>query len=411
MPANTDEALLLPDKPSIAVMPFENLSGDPEQDFLGDGLTKNIISSLSKASGMLVIARNSTFTYKGKPVKVQRVADDLGVRYVLEGSVQRDGDRMRVVAQLINAVEGHHLWAETYDRKLEDLFAVQDDITQQIVVEMQVQLTEGEQARVRHRTTNNLRAWGYAARGYDLFEHYGPADNESARQLFQRALEEDPNYAWAMAMLAFTHVIDVRHGFTQDPAASLKMAEEVTSKALALDDTLPETVNLLANQAFMAGNYDEALELGRRAIALYPNGAETHSVMSNYTISVGDWDETIALGTTAVRLHPNYPPWYLFNLSKAYTFKGQYDLAIATAKEWLDRAETEFQRAGPHWTLAFAYSEAGQEEAARRHMAEGLRAFPLTAAEVRKLNLMRYRDPAHQDREIAAFVRAGMPEE
>ena len=145
--------------------PIEDRSGDPEQDLIGDGLTQDIISSLAHARGMLVIARNSTFTYKGKPVKVQRVAEDLGVRYVLQGSVQRDGDRLRVNAQLIDAVKGHHIWSETYDRKLEDLFAVQDDITRQIVVEMQVQLTEGEQARFRQRTTHHRPAWAPARAG------------------------------------------------------------------------------------------------------------------------------------------------------------------------------------------------------------------------------------------------------
>jgi len=236
-------AFPLPDKPSIAVLPFDNLSGDPDQDFLGDGLTENIISALSKASGMFVIARNSTFTYKGKRVKVQQVAEDLGVRYVLEGSVQHDGDRLRVNVQLIDAVKGHHLWAENYDRDLEDLFAVQDDITRQIVLEMQVQLTEDEQARIRQRATNDLQAWGYAAKAYDLFERFTPEDNFAALQLFQRAVELDPNYAWAMAMLGWTYHIDGEFGFSLAPAASLKMAEEIGRKAIALDDSLLDAIS------------------------------------------------------------------------------------------------------------------------------------------------------------------------
>ena len=405
-----DMAFPLPDKPSIAVLPFDNLSGDPEQDFLGDGLTQNIISSLSKARGMLVIARNSTFTYKGKPVKVQRVAEDLGVRYVLQGSVQRDGDRLRVNAQLIDAVKGHHIWSETYDRKLEDLFAVQDDITRQIVVEMQVQLTEGEQARVRQRTTNNLQAWGHAAKGYTLFERLGKADNAAARQEFQRALETDPNYAWAWAMLGWTHFVDVRDGFSPDPAASLKQLEEATRKAIALEDTLPDAISMLAGLAWMRGNYDEALVEGRRAIALNPNSAENHAILTIYTQSVGDWDETIALSKTAVRLHPHYPSWYLFELGRAYIFKGQYDLAIATATEGLGRAESELLRAAFHRVLAFAHMEAGQEEKARRHMAEGQRLDPITVARVRKTDHSRFKNPAHLERQIAAWVKAGLPE-
>jgi len=163
-------AFPLPEKPSIAVLPFNNLSGDPAQDYIADGISENIISALSKISEMFVIASNSTFTYKRKPVKVQQVSEELGVRYVLEGSAQKIGNRVRITAQLIDATTGHHLWSEKYDRDMKDLFALQDEITHKIIIELQVKLTEGEQARVSHKSTSNLEAWSYAVRGLKLFE-------------------------------------------------------------------------------------------------------------------------------------------------------------------------------------------------------------------------------------------------
>ncbi len=198
-------AFPLPKKPSIAVLPFDNLSGDKTQDYLADGLSENIIQALSKVPEMFVIARNSTFTYKGKAVKVQRVAEEMGVRYVLEGSVQKSGDRIRVTAQLIDAITGRHLWSERYDRKLTDLFAVQDEITKKIVVALLGKLIEGEQAHVRARSTNNLQAWGFFVKGLTQLERYTKQNNARARTLAQQAVKLDSNYAAAWRLLAWTH--------------------------------------------------------------------------------------------------------------------------------------------------------------------------------------------------------------
>ncbi|MCZ6611358.1 MAG: hypothetical protein O6941_01885, partial [Planctomycetota bacterium] len=268
-PASVERmAFPLPDKPSIAVLPFDNLSGDPEQDYLADGITENITSSLSKISQILVIARNSAFTYKGKPVKVQQVAEDLSVRYVLEGSVQRSGDRLRVTVQLIDAVKGYHLWSEQYDRGVEDLFAVQDDITREVVVALHVKFTEGEEARVRHRLTNNLQAWENAVRAYALFERFTKEDNARARALFEQAVELDPNYGWALAKIGFTHLTDARMSFTEDRAASFDRAVEVALKTLELDDGIADAHMLLSVIRLTERRYDEALAAGRRAISL-----------------------------------------------------------------------------------------------------------------------------------------------
>ncbi len=242
-------AFPLPEKPSIAVLPFSNLSGDPTQDYIADGISENIISALSKVSEMFVIASNSTFTYKGKPVKVQQVSEELGVRYVLEGSAQKIGNRVRITAQLIDATTGHHLWSEKYDRDLKDLFALQDEITHKIIVELQVKLTEGEQARVSHKSTTNLEAWSYAVRGLKLFERVSKENNAKAMELLERAVELDPGYVWAWVRLAWTHLVASR--YSQSPSESFKKAVQIAQKTLALDDSDSDVHALLALQRYL----------------------------------------------------------------------------------------------------------------------------------------------------------------
>ncbi|MBW1771120.1 MAG: adenylate/guanylate cyclase domain-containing protein [Deltaproteobacteria bacterium] len=230
-------AFPLPDKPSIAVLPFDNLSGDSSQDYFSDGITENVITALSNISNLFVIARNSTFTYKGKPVKVQQVAEDLGVHYVLEGSIQRSGDHVRITAQLNDALTGHHLWAENYDRKFEDIFALQDDITEQVAIALEVKLTEGEQARIRRRHTDNPEAYEYFLRGLEVGRRFTKEDNAEARSLYEKAIALDPNYAHAWQEIGRLHYRDARFGWTDTPAQSLELAEEFAQKTLAMDDS------------------------------------------------------------------------------------------------------------------------------------------------------------------------------
>jgi TolB-like protein/class 3 adenylate cyclase/tetratricopeptide (TPR) repeat protein len=408
-PASVERmAFPLPDKPSIAVLPFDNLSGDPEQDFLGDGITENIIASLSKISQILVIARNSTFTYKGKPVKVQRVAEDLGVRYVLEGSVQKSGDKLRVTAQLVDAVKGHHLWSERYDRGMADLFAVQDDITREIVVALHVKFTEGEEARVRHRWTNNLQAWENAVRAYALFERFTKEDNARARALFEQAVELDPKYSWASAKTAFTHLIDARFSFTEDRAASFAKALEIAQQTLEMEDEIADAHILLSLIRLTQRRHDESLVAGRKAIALDPNYPQARAALAHTTRDLGQWDETIALANSAARLHPHHPAWYFLSPSTAYVFKGEYDLAVAAAEEGVRRAESDYLKGVFYRQMAFAHMEAGREEEARRDMAEGQRLNTSSAAWYR--NYFRFKNPAHLEQMLAALHKAGLPE-
>ena len=213
----------LPEKPSIAVLPFTNMSGNPDQNYIADGISENIISALSKIGEIFVIARNSTFTYKNKAVKVQQVAEDLGVRYVLEGSVLESGNKIRITVQLIDAITEYHLWSEKYDREIEDFFQLLDEITYEIVVALQVKLTHDEQVRKWFGTTN-FEAWSDVAKGIGIFETYTKANNEKARGLLKNPVKIDPNCAFAWVMLGWTHFIDVRFAFTKTPAESLRKA-------------------------------------------------------------------------------------------------------------------------------------------------------------------------------------------
>jgi adenylate cyclase len=224
-------AFPLPDKPSIAVLPFANLSGDPSQDYLSDGTTENIITALSKISNLFVIARNSAFTYKGKTVKIQQVAEDLGVRYVLEGSVQKAGERVRINAQLVDGLTGRHLWAERYDRQISDIFALQDDITNQVVTALEVKLTEGEAARISRRQTDNNDAYELFRKGLEIFRRFTKTDNDQARRLFKQAVEIDPGFADAWCFLGYTHQFDWYSGWSENAAQSLELATELAQKA------------------------------------------------------------------------------------------------------------------------------------------------------------------------------------
>jgi len=412
-PASIEKmAFPLPEKPSLAVLPFDNLSGNPEQDYLVDGLTENIITGLSKIPDMFVIARNSTFTYKGKPVKVQQIAEDLGVRYVLEGSVQKSGEQLRVTAQLIDALQGHHVWSETYDRKMEELFAVQDDITLNIAVAMQVKLTEGEQARVRH-STNNLEAWALAVKAHGLFETYAREDNAKARELFKKAVGLDPNYAYAWAYLGWTYWIDgVYHSAHYDRKKSFESSSKMAEKALSVDNKSSDAHALLGAINLSQKKYDEAEAFGKKTIDLDPNSSENHAIVAITMQNIGKFEEAIALVKQAMRLNPYYPNWYLARLGMCYQMVGMYEKSAASFEE-LGRRYRKKGTAAPldrlYLYLASTYSMMGRLEEARDFVSKSLEFNPkMTVGLWRKR--FQYKDPEHTERILDALRKAGLTE-
>jgi adenylate cyclase len=413
-PASVEKmAFPLPDKPSIAVLPFKNLSGDASQEYIADGISENIISDLSKISEMFVIASNSTFTYKGKPVKVQQVSEELGVRYVLKGSAQNIGDRVRITAQLIDATTGRHLWSEKYDRDMEDLFALQDEITHKIIVELQVKLTEGEQARISHKSTTNLEAWSYAVRGLKLFERISKENNAKAMELFERAVKLDPGYVWAWVRLAWTHVMAMTPGWGPSPSESFKKTVEISQKVLALDDSDSDVRALLGLVYLIQGRYEEALAEGEKSLVLGPTNAQAHVLQAVRMHHVGRFDDAIELVKKAMRLHPYYPAYYLQWLGAAYRMTGRYEDALQIYKQLLERANKgEFPSLEAHVFLADVYAELDRVEEAQTHAAEVLKLNPgLSLAEISSnISTYTFKDPTHLERRLNALRKAGIPE-
>jgi adenylate cyclase len=308
----------LPDKPSIAVLPFANLSGDPEQEYFSDGLTDELIATLSRVPKLFVIARNSTFTYKGKPVKVQQVSEELGVRYVLEGSVRKSVDKIRITVQLIDALNGHHLWARQYDRNLDDIFAVQDEITIKIITAMQVKLTEGEQARAVAKGTNNLEAYLKSLQAHELSIKHNIESNALAKKLAEEAVALDPEYAWGYFVLGRTHMLDVWLGSSESPKDSIAKAMELLQKAIVLDDNLAEAHGLLGFLYAIERQHDKALAQGKKAVALNPNSATAHVYLGKVHTFARRREESIPEYKKAIRLNPMPPNWYLWSLGLSY---------------------------------------------------------------------------------------------
>ena len=370
--------LPLPDKPSIAVLPFVNMSDDPKQEYFSDGISEEIITALSKTSKLFVIARNSTFTYKGKPVKVQQVGRELGVKYVLEGSVRKAEDKVRITAQLVDAKTGHHLWADRYDRNLTDVFAIQDAITMKIITALQVELTEGETADFLARGTKNLEAYIKILKATEYLRRWNKEANANSRQLSKEAIELDPEYHNAYRMLAWTHMADIHLGLSESPAQSLKEAFKLVQKALALGESDAPAHSLLGYLYTVTRKYENGIVEGKRAIELSPNEANAYAHLSRTLHYAGRYKESISLIKTALRLDPIPPAWFFLCLGSSYQLIGEYGKAIEQFKKILysnpDDLLTSIR-------LAAAYSQLGQEEEARAAAEEVLRLNPKFSSE------------------------------
>ena len=404
-------AFPLPNKPSIAVIPFDNISSDPEQDYLADGISENIISALSSIPEMFVIARNSSFTYKGKPVKVQQVSEELGVKYILEGSVLKSGDKVRITAQLINALTGGHMWSERYDRDLQDLFDLLDEITQAVMVALQMKLTHGEQARMWYRSTNNLEAWGYAVKGLDIFYHYSKEGNAKSRKLFEQALEIDPEYAHASTMLAWTHFIDARLGYTHSRKESLKRAIQQAKKAVAMNDNDPLVHSLWQHIYLIQKQHDKAIEEGRKAIALGPNEPEVHILFGEALYRSGMFEEAVKMCDKARRLHPHTPLYYFGHTQHAYFWVGRYEEALAYSELLIDKGQktgiSTFESWGL-WNSIRTKVRLGRINEAREDVAKFLELRPSYNLELDRRNSLYKLEILEQEHNY--FRKAGFPE-
>ena len=403
-PASVERmAFPLPEKPSIVVLPFENLSGDPDQEYIADGITENITTGLSQIPEMFVIARNSAFTYKGKPVKIQQVSEDLGVRYVMEGSVRIVEDRLRVTAQLIDAVAGHHLWSERYDRVLEDIFAIQDDITSNIMQAMQLKV--GGLGVLEDQPTPKLEVHLKILKGFEHAYRFTKDDNALAKKLFEEAIALDPDYGPAYSSLGWLHQNDAIFGWSDSPGKSLDKAEELAQKALSLGDD-PTAYQLLGQIYHRKGQLDKAVALGEKALALHPNNADNNAMFSIRLSVVGRHQEAIAMIKKAIRLNPHHPPWYLFFLGNVYMQAGRYEESIAVFKKHL-QFQPDF--IWSHMILACNYSFLGREKEAREAAKEVLRIDPKFSIE-RYATLWHFKNEERKKRYLDALRKAGLPD-
>ncbi len=396
----------MPDTPSIAVLPFDNMSGDQEQEYFADGVTEDIITALSKISGLFVIARNSTFTYKGKAVDVAQVSRNLGVRYVLEGSVRKAGNRVRITAQLVDGLDGHHVWSARFDRDLTDVFALQDEITSNVVTALHVRLVEGEQARVWHKSTENLAAWECLAQGLTHFRRFTKGDNVRARSLFQTSVDLDPQYTAGWVWLAWTFWADARFLWSESPNEATARAAELAQKALALHEDLSETHSLLGAIHLMKREYDQAVAEGEKAVALDPNGADVTALLAMTLNWSGRPEEACELVDKAMRLSPLYSAWYLAVQAHAYRLTGRHEEAIAIYKNSIERNPNHI---GPHIGLTECYAELGRDEEARAQASELLRLSPKFTL-TKYAESLTYKDPAQSKRSLEALRKAGLPE-
>ena len=416
----TDSLRSPPDKPSIAILPFENLSGDAEQEYFSDGISEDIITDLSKISGLFVIARNSSFTYKGQSIDIRRVARDLGVQNVLEGSVRKVGTRVRINAQLIDAVSGGHLWAERYDGDLDDIFSLQDEITGKIVSALEVRLTESERERERRFYIPNWEAYDCFIKGrYIVTEHYfkfsqrsGEPPSEanllSARRQFELAIERDSGFAGGYAGLSWTYALGVRHGLSDSPDNDREKAVQLAEQAVEIDKDFGWSHTALASARLVQRHYEAAISSARRAIELQPSDSDGYAYLGLSLICAGNPEDALAPIQAAFRLDPLYQPRTRAFLGIAYYGLRRFKEAV----QELDTVNGPLNYA-IHFTLAFmssAYMQLGQTENAKDTVERLLNLYPgFTVDRFRRL--FPYKNPADIEFVCDDLISAGLPNE
>ena len=360
----------LPDKPSIAVLPLANMSGDPEQEFFADGLTEDILTELSRFRGLFVISRTSAFVYKGKSAKIQDVAKDLGVQYVVEGSVRKAGNRVRITVQLIDAASDRHLWAERYDRDLEDIFAVQDEVTAAIVATLPGRIDAATQERAERKRPENMAAYEYVLAGKTLHHRSRKEDNEEALRLLERAVELDPKYAHAHAWMACTLAQRWVHDWTDDRDATWDRLTEELRIALALDDNDSDVHRVFASVNLAREDFDKSTYHQERALSLNPNDDLIVVQQGEILTWLGRPEEGIEWIEKAMRLNPYHPERFWNHLGRAYYVARRYGEAAGAIGHITAPDHSHYA------LLAASYAQMGDDTAARAHAQNVLKHDP-----------------------------------
>lgn len=400
------DSLELPDKPSIAVLPFTNMSGDPSQEYFSDGLTEQIINGICKVPNLFVISRNSSFAYKDRSVSIKQIARELGVKYMLEGSVQRAGDRVRITAQLINATTDYHMWSENYDRELEDIFALQDEITMKLIEVLVVQLTPGQQANIWKGGKININAFDKCMRGLEYMNKFNKKDNALSRRLIMDAINIDNTLAFPYAMVGFSHMSDLGHGWSKSPLSSFEQAEIFVEKALALDDSLDLAHSLLSFIYLYKRQYKDSKREGERAIELNPNGAEAYVLLAFTLTHTGETKKAIQLFKRAFRLNPIPPIYYYYFLGWAYVKDGQHENAIEVCKKAISLNPNVI---GSYFPLVSSCVLLNRIKEAQMYANEILTIVPKFSLNYYR-TLLPFRDQAVTEASIETLRKAGLPE-
>jgi adenylate cyclase len=394
------EGLVPPDKPSIAILPFDNLSGDREQQYFADGIAEDVITDLSKVSGLFVIARNSAFTYRGKSIKVQEVCRELGVRYVLEGSVRKSGDRVRITAQLIDGSTGGHLWAERYDRSLTDIFAVQDEVTREIVSTLAVRLTPEERRRLDRKEPENLEAYDYLMRGTEQTFRVSKEANVEACELLQRAIELDPQLARAYSVLSHLHLLMFINSWVEHPELALQRAHELARQAVALEDSdLFARWNLGLVHLWLR-QHDMAITAEQYVVRIGPSYAPAYAALGSILHYSGRSTEAIEPLLTAMRLDPRFDSMWLHFLAQAYFGASRYEDAAAALRR---RPDTDISRV----LLASCYGYLERPTEARVLWQDALHHNPDYSLE-QKRRALPYKNPDDFEQLVNGLRNAGV---
>ena len=405
--------LALPDKPSMAVLPFTNMSGDPEQEYFSDGITEDVITELSRFQSLFVIARNSSFTYKSQAVDVKRVGRELGVHYVVEGSVRKVGQRVRITAQLVDTANGNHIWAEHYDRKLEDIFAVQDEVAQTIVSVLPGRLDDAAFERTKRKPTENLTAYDYVLRGIKIFKHMTRENCAKASQMFTKAIELDPEYARAHTLLANTHIWSVFMEWSTKEA--LGKAMECCEVALAFDDKDSRAHTAIGFVLFLRRQDEESENHFQRAMILNPNDPDIAAFRADVLVYLGRWEEALEWINKAKRLNPFHPEYYDWYRALVLYSAHQYEQAVKAIKEMMNLDRWH------HAYLAACLGQLGRLEEAReeatmfinireKELVERGEPVPASALDLALERADRYRNQDDRDHFLDGLRKAGFPE-
>ena len=402
-PASVNKmAFPLPDKPSIAVLTFANLSDDPQQEFFSEGISDDLITSISRLPNIFVIAA-TTFLDKGKPVNVQQVSRELGVKYILEGRLRKVGNRVRLTAQLIDGTTGQHLWAERYDRQMEDTFAIQDEITLRILKELQVKLTEGEQARLYARGTENIEAYLKYWQGRSYFLHLDKGGNTVARQIYEEAIALDPKWELPYSFLGFTHWLDAAYGYGSNPQESLKQAFQCAQKAMSLNES--SSAHALLSWIYeITREYEKALEEGENCIALGPNSADAYAWYAQPLVFAGEPAKGVSIAEKALSMTPFPPSWYYNGLFWGHFSLRNYEQAIQACVKGINIDQTNLR---PNLNIIIPYVLLGFETEARGQAQRVLSINPsFSVGHLSKT--LPFKDRSETDRAVDPLRKAGL---